>query len=946
MARRRTRTRAVSVLAGSLLVLATLQAAPAQAAPTRYEAESATSSSCLVESNHAGFSGTGFVNCANTAGQFVQWTVNAANSGTATLSFGYANGGTTNRAADISVNGAVVRTGLAFNPTGAWSTWATATITATVNAGSNTIRLTGTTADGPANLDFLDFEVTSLPPPGNRFEAESGTCNGTIDSNWAGFSGTGFCNTTNAVGAALELAVTAPSAGAATLTIGYANGTTGDRPMDLRVNGVIVTEALSFPVTGAWTTWRTVTATVSLNVGTNTVRLAATTTGGGPNLDYVDVAMTAPSSDFQAENAVISQGVVESNHAGYTGSGFVNMDNAIGSYIQFTVGVAQAGEASLTIRYANGTTTSRPMDIAVNGTVVSAAHEFTGTGAWSTWATETINATLNAGNNTVRVTATTANGGPNVDKLTVGAPADTELPTKPGQPSCTDIGETELTLHWGASTDNVGVVAYDIYHLGNQISAAPGDVTSKRLTGLSPNFEYSLSVFARDAAGNTSVTSELAICKTKPIIDPNPPTAPTNLTHSNVTATSVNLSWGASSDDRGVTAYNVRNSSNTTIHTVTGTPPPTSTTVTGLQCETSYTVHVVARDQAGNTSGPSNTRTFVTGACSRGTPQPPTVIGPSNWDIPWDISWYPDGSAALITERDTFRVFKLTPGGTKTQVGTVPNSVTTDGEGGLMGLAMSPTWNGTTDQDVFFMHTSNDSGATQNRVVKMSFNGSSLSSRAVIVGGIRSSRFHNGGRIKFGPDGFLYVTTGEAQQPSLAQDRNSLNGKILRITKTGAAAPGNPFGTRIYSYGHRNPQGIAWDSAGRLWSSELGASSADELNLLLPGRNYGWPTCEGTCTVTGMENPKRTFSVSTCSPSGIAIVNDTVYMGALRGQRLWRIELNGTSAGATSTYFVSTYGRLRAVEKVPGVDAVWFGTSNEDNNGNGNPDVIRRSNIQ
>jgi glucose/arabinose dehydrogenase len=259
---------------------------------------------------------------------------------------------------------------------------------------------------------------------------------------------------------------------------------------------------------------------------------------------------------------------------------------------------------------------------------------------------------------------------------------------------------------------------------------------------------------------------------------------------------------------------------------------------------------------------------------------------------------------------------------------------------------MSPTWNGTTDQDVFFMHTSNDSGATQNRIVKMSFNGSSLSSRTVILGGIRSSRFHNGGRIKFGPDGFLYVTTGEAQQSSLAQDRNSLNGKILRITKTGAAAPGNPFGTRIYSYGHRNPQGIAWDSAGRLWSSELGASSVDELNLILPGRNYGWPTCEGTCDVSGMENPKKTFSVSTCSPSGIAIVNDTVYMGALRGQRLWRIELNGTSAGATSTYFVGDYGRLRAVEKVPGVDAIWFGTTNEDNNGSGNPDVIRRSNIQ
>jgi glucose/arabinose dehydrogenase len=469
------------------------------------------------------------------------------------------------------------------------------------------------------------------------------------------------------------------------------------------------------------------------------------------------------------------------------------------------------------------------------------------------------------------------------------------------------------------------------------------------MTGLNPNFEYRLSVFARDAAGNVSDSSALAICRTQPITDDTtPPTVPGNLVHSNVGQTNVTLTWNASTDvGTGVRAYLVRNASNAVIHTVSGNPPATTTVVPNLACGTSHTLHVVARDGANNVSGPSNTRTFTTTACGRGQPQTPANVS-TGWTIPWDIDWAPNGQFALITERDHFRVWRLSITGQKTQVGTVPNSVTTNGEGGLMGVAFSPTWNGTSDQEVFFMHTSNDGGATQNRVVKMNFNGTSLSNRQVILAGIRSNRFHNGGRIKFGPDGFLYVTAGDAQQDSNGQNRDALNGKILRITKTGAAAPGNPFGTRIYSWGHRNPQGLAWDSAGRLWSSELMNNANDELNLILPGRNYGWPTCQGSCNVAGMENPKRTWGVAEASPSGIAIVNDTVYMAALRGQRLWRIELNGTNVGSVSNHFVNTFGRLRAVSKVPGASAIWIGTTNADNNG-GDPDGsdrILRSNIQ
>jgi glucose/arabinose dehydrogenase len=764
-----------------------------------------------------------------------------------------------------------------------------------------------------------------------RYEAEGATISqGVVESNHTGFSGTGFVNLDNVAGSYVEFTVNSATAGNGTLAIRFANGTTANRPMNIAVNGAALVDAQSFPGTGAWTAWETVTVAISLRAGANTVRLASSTATGGPNLDAVDVEVAA-TTDYQAENATITQGVVESNHAGYTGSGFVNMDNVVGSYVEFSVTAASAGPASLTIRFANGTTTDRPMDVTVNGTVVADDRSFPGTGAWTTWQDSALNATLAAGANTVRLTSTTVNGGPNLDRLQVGAPVDGERPTPPGQPSCDDISFNALTLSWPASTDNVGVVGYDIYRLGQKIAEAPD--SPFRLTGLQPSTRYQLSVFGRDATGNVSDSSPEVVCTTEADPgDPTPPSAPGQPSVSAIGQTGATVSWPASTDNRGVVRYDIRTSNGAVLDSVTGSPPPTSKAVTGLACATSYTVHVVARDAAGNVSAQSPSVTFSTSACGGGNnPGTPTQVS-TGWSIPWDLSWAPDGSFGLVTERDTFRVYRINKDGSgKTQVGTVPNSQTTDGEGGLMGVAFSPTWNGSSDQEVFFMHTSGDG----NRIAKMSFNGSALSSYSAIVTGIRKNRYHNGGRIRFGPDGFLYATTGDAQQSSLAQDQGSLNGKILRVTKTGAAAPGNPFGTRLYSYGHRNPQGLAWDAAGRLWSSELGNSSQDELNLILPGRNYGWPTCEGSCDVSGMTNPKRTWSVSSASPSGLAFANGALFMAALRGERLWRIVLNGENVGTVSSHYNGTYGRLRAVVKVPGENAIWFGTTNADNNGDG-----------
>ncbi|MFI6039750.1 PQQ-dependent sugar dehydrogenase [Streptomyces sp. NPDC051315] len=312
----------------------------------------------------------------------------------------------------------------------------------------------------------------------------------------------------------------------------------------------------------------------------------------------------------------------------------------------------------------------------------------------------------------------------------------------------------------------------------------------------------------------------------------------------------------------------------------------------------------------------------------RGAPSGISTLS-DQWTTPWGISFLPDGDAALVTERNTGAVWKAGTDGSRRRVGGVPNAVwrkETQDKGGLLGVAVSPTWNGTTDRAVFFMETT----AIDNRVVRMSFDGTSLSDYTPVLTGIRRDTQHNGGRIAFGPDGYLYVTTGDAYQPKLAQDRDSLNGKILRITRTGEPAPGNPFGTAVYSYGHRNPQGLAWDRDGKLWETEIGESSFDELNLIEPGRNYGWPTCEGSCAKAGMTDPKKVWKPGEGGvPAQIAVVDDVIYASTLRGRRLWALPIDSTGEGVKTakSYYDRDYGRLRALVKVPGADELWLGTS-------------------
>ncbi|MEV0091012.1 glycosyl hydrolase family 8 [Streptomyces sp. NPDC050738] len=257
-----------------------------------------------------------------------------------------------------------------------------------------------------------------------RYEAENAVISsGAVATNHLNYSGTGFVDTTNAAGVYVEFTVNSATAGTANLRLRYANGTTADRTAGIAVNGTTVSAARSFPATANWDTWADSTLSIPVKAGGNTVRLTATTAGGLANLDYADLDAPAVSADYQAEDAVVGQGAIATNHLGYTGTGFVDYTNVAGSSVEFTVDASASGQAGLIFRYANGTAADRPMDISVNGTVVAPAASFPATADWDTWATKTVNASLNSGTNTIRATASTAGGGPNLDKLTLGAPA-------------------------------------------------------------------------------------------------------------------------------------------------------------------------------------------------------------------------------------------------------------------------------------------------------------------------------------------------------------------------------------------------------------------------------------------------------------------------------------------------------------------------------------------
>jgi glucose/arabinose dehydrogenase len=307
---------------------------------------------------------------------------------------------------------------------------------------------------------------------------------------------------------------------------------------------------------------------------------------------------------------------------------------------------------------------------------------------------------------------------------------------------------------------------------------------------------------------------------------------------------------------------------------------------------------------------------------------------------PWGLAFLPDGSA-LVTERDTRLVKRIRPAAPRpvTVVGRIDAAIP-GGEGGLLGIAVPPG----PDPKAFYVYYTT---AQDNRIARVAWDGRHLGRSRVILSGIPRGTFHNGGRLAFGPDGMLYASTGDTANDALGQDVASLGGKVLRMRPDGTRPKDNPFPrSLVWTLGHRNVQGLAFDPAGRLFATEFGQKTVDELNLLRRGGNYGWPIHEGAAGEPGFVDPIAQWSpTSTASPSGLAIAGSSAYVATLAGQQLFRVPLDGARAGAPVRVRLGDLGRLRTVARAPD-GTLWLMTSNTDGRGQPRPGDDRILRIQ
>ena len=342
-------------------------------------------------------------------------------------------------------------------------------------------------------------------------------------------------------------------------------------------------------------------------------------------------------------------------------------------------------------------------------------------------------------------------------------------------------------------------------------------------------------------------------------------------------------------------------------------------------------------------------------ACSNDPTPPASVEGlrietvVSGLDTPWDLAWGPDGQI-WVTERGG-RVSRVNPAsGQRTTAGQLAD-VAESGESGLMGMTFHPDF--ATQPYVYLSHTYLQSGSLRNRLVRARWDGQALGAPEVLLANIPASGIHDGSRLAIGPDRLLYMTTGDASSADLAQDRSSLAGKVLRLTLTGQPAPGNAFGTVVYSFGHRNAQGLVFNtSTGALYSTEHGPGDNDEVNLIASGRNFGWPTVHGTCDddigaerafcqANNVVEPLTTWT-PTIAPAGADLYladlipqwKGSLLFASLRGSALYRLTLSadGQRVTAREALFRDVYGRLRDVLVAPD-GTVYLATSNRDGRG-------------
>ena len=305
--------------------------------------------------------------------------------------------------------------------------------------------------------------------------------------------------------------------------------------------------------------------------------------------------------------------------------------------------------------------------------------------------------------------------------------------------------------------------------------------------------------------------------------------------------------------------------------------------------------------------------------------EPEVVVQGLN--APWSIVFR--GDTALVSERDSGRILELTDDGGTREIGVVPG-VVHGGEGGLLGLALQ-------DDGWLYAYSTAQDG---NRIQRFGLSGTpgslTLGKATTLLEGIPSGPNHNGGRLAFGPDGMLYATTGDAGDRSHAQDLDSLAGKILRMAPEGAIPKDNPFpDSYVYSYGHRNPQGLGWTQDDQMYATEFGQNTWDELNVITAGSNYGWPTVEGIAGRADFVDPVQQWEPAAASPSGIALAAGTIFIANLRGAALRTVPLAETSA--STEYYVGEFGRLRDAVITPDGD-LWFLTNNTDGRGSPGPD--------
>ncbi len=329
-----------------------------------------------------------------------------------------------------------------------------------------------------------------------------------------------------------------------------------------------------------------------------------------------------------------------------------------------------------------------------------------------------------------------------------------------------------------------------------------------------------------------------------------------------------------------------------------------------------------------NSNKPTTVNSTAQTEGSNSTPEKIAMVA-ENLKTPWSLAFLPNndiiftqrnGSLKLISNNNITTIEKIT-------------DVLEYGEGGLMGLTLHPNFS--QNKYLYVMYTYKGEGNnTHNRVVRYKFKDNSLSERTIIIDNIPGAIYHNGGRIKFGPDGYLYVTTGDSLEPSLAQNTNSLAGKILRVTDEGKIPAENPFNNQVYSYGHRNPQGIAWDTSDRLWQTEHGRSSPsgyDEINIIQKGKNYGWPQIQGSETRAGMQSPIAQSGNETWAPGGAVFIGDSFFYTGLKGEALYELKVENGNALITK-HFLNEFGRIRDVILGPD-NLLYVATSNRDGRG-------------